>query len=652
MNKKERARFSKFMQKQEKANKARQALLQRDSEQGDEKADESINEPSVALAKTTKLVFFRQYNTYQALLEIHPIGNMTVDAVYVKVILYIMRWFRNRLGEDSLASNPDVAFLWEQYPDPDNYDQFKLDEVSNITGFDFIEFETAFLKDKHAWIVYLSEPDNGQERKDIQGRTFTTEISVYKQERSVVLGIKESCREPERNTEDAFGYRPGFVRDIFYDTDFLVTEQGLDREYAFSKTAYKLNGKSGESCKKLYDGLIASNGRQMPILFVPGEYYDKHAIEVDEKTASLLGYCHVVVLENGCRKLFEQIMENSEFVEVAEEGQLIFYRTNYLQEYPSAYFQDDSDELLDRIKSVAQNEPLRKYCDFKEFSFKPSWSEGIDGSSDQKNEEIAELHRQYETEIARIKKRVNDLERDNDHLQRNINALESENKDLDKEIRKNIAEISKNIKDLDSAIEERDRVRIEMRILSEKSLRNDLIARGMVTETKERYKPLIKLPPLSREKKEEILDWIREYYSDVLVIHANAEKSFLDDNRNIDWHRFCMMIHFIAGYTKYRNDGGRALDAQAARDYDVEDSGYKIEPTGSGQGALEFHKDKYTISIVEDGKEQDVLMDLHLKYGKGMDDNMIRIYFHYSSVEKKSFIGFMPGHLPIRKTSH
>ena len=58
------------MQKQEKANKARQALLQRDSEQGDEKADESINEPSVALAKTTKLVFFRQYNTYQALLEI------------------------------------------------------------------------------------------------------------------------------------------------------------------------------------------------------------------------------------------------------------------------------------------------------------------------------------------------------------------------------------------------------------------------------------------------------------------------------------------------------------------------------------------------------------------------------------------------------
>lgn len=61
-----------------------------------------------------------------------------------------------------------------------------------------------------------------------------------------------------------------------------------------------------------------------------------------------------------------------------------------------------------------------------------------------------------------------------------------------------------------------------------------------------------------------------------------------------------------------------------------------------------MHKDKYTITVSEGGENKDVILDLHLKYGKGMDDNMIRIYFYYSSVEKKSFIGYMPGHLPLR----
>ena len=652
MNKKERAQFSKYMQKQEKINKKKQELLQQEPEPAEETVDLSEKEPSVALAKTTKLVFFRQYNTYQALLEVYPAEDLKAEAIYAKVILYIMRWFRNRLGDDIYEDNPSVAFLRDQYPDPERYEQFKLDEVSNINGFDFIEFETAFINDKQAWVVCLSEPDNGHERNDIQGRTFTTEISVYKQAGSVVLGIKESCREPEKNTEDAFGYRPGFVRDIFYDKDLFVTEQGLDKEYAFSKTAYKLNGKSGESCRTLYDGLIASKGRQMPILFVPGEYYSTHTEEVDGKTISLLGYCHVVVLENGCRKLFEQIMDNSELVDVSEEGQFIFYRSNCLQDYPSTYFEDNSDDVLDRIKTVAQNEPLRKFCDFREFSFKPSWSEEYSGNNDKKDDEIEEIRHKFEIEIAQIKKKVNDLERDNDHLQRNISSLESENKGLDKEIGKNIAEISRNHQELKKATEERNKAKEEMRILKEKSLRNEVITRGMVSNVKEQYKPLINLPPLEREKKEEILNWINEYYSDVLVIHPGAEKAFIDDKRNIDLHRLCMMIHYIAGYTKYRNNGGRAIDPQAAREYDVEDSAYKIEPTGSGQGALELHKDKYTISIEEGGQKQDVLMDLHLKYGKGMDDNMIRIYFHYSPLEKKSFLGYMPGHLPIRNAAH
>lgn len=210
--------MSKVMSKRIKQEEKKQKEEQRQAEdKAKEEAEKAIKEPSVELGKTNKLVFFRQYNTYQALLEIHSTGNIANKYVYAKVILYIMRWFKDRLRKGGIEDYPAISFLKDDYPMPEDYTQFDLNKVSNINGFDFIDFETAFLRDKKAWVVYLSEPDNGQERSDIQGRTFTTEISVYKQKSSVVLGIREACREPENNTEDATGYRPGFVRDMFYD---------------------------------------------------------------------------------------------------------------------------------------------------------------------------------------------------------------------------------------------------------------------------------------------------------------------------------------------------------------------------------------------------------------------------------------------------
>ena len=115
-----------------------------------------------------------------------------------------------------------------------------------------------------------------------------------------------------------------------------------------------------------------------------------------------------------------------------------------------------------------------------------------------------------------------------------------------------------------------------------------------------------------------------------------------------------MMIHYLAGYTKYRNDGGVTLNALAAREYDPEDSGYKIEPVSSGSGgSAKFFKDKYTITIKDsNGRSKSVLMDIHLKFGKGKDSEMIRIYFYYDSDRKKSIIGYFPGHLPIRDSAH
>ncbi len=603
-------------------------------------------EAEVVPGKTTKLAFFKQYYTYQVFLELHPSEKLSVDDCFSKTILYIMRWFRSRLGDDALEQRADILFLKEDYPDPENYMDFNLEESHNINGFSFIDFESAYTNDKTAWLVCLTEPDNGNERKDIYGRTFTTEIFVYKLTDSVALGIRESCREPETNTEDAVGYRPGFVRDIFIDKDIGVSEYGIGKDYSFSTKPIMLNGKSSEACEKLYRELIASDNRQMPILFVPEEFYRDNKSEVDRKTQSLLGFTHVVVWEGSSAKLFTQTMKSEELHEVAGEGQLIFYRTTNQLTYDSDYYESDRDNLLEEIKQRAQKETCRKTVDFGDFVFKPSWWDFDKNKNlEDKKIDVEELSNAYEMEIAKLNNFVEDLNRDKDVLQRKNDNLESENKDLDKSQRKLVGDICRKNDQIEKLTGQVEQAKEEASRLKAQLIQEEMIRKGMITSEKERFLPIINLPQVTLEKKDELIAWVEKYYSETIVIHPNGVKSLKSDNRNIDWHRLCMMIHFLSGWTKYRNNGGDTRKKDIAPEYDPENSGYKVERTSSGKnGAIETHKDKYTISY--DGK--DVLLDMHLKYGKGSDVNMIRVYFYYDADKKKSVIGYMPGHLPTK----
>ena len=601
-------------------------------------------------AKSTKLVFYKQYYTYQAFLEIYPINDLNVDGCYLKTILYIMRWFRSRMGEDVYDKYPTISYLRDDYPEPENYTDFDLEKSDNINGFNFIDFETAYLNNKNAWLVCLTEPDNGNEKKDVHDRTFKTEMFVHKLAESVALGIRESCREPDTNPEDARGYRPKFVRDMFFDRDMVITEFGIDKKYAFGTKPIMLNGKSGEACEKIYNDLIASDDRQMPVLFVPGEYYKENSDEVDRKTQSLLGYTHIVVWEDSCGKLFGQKMKSDELAEVAGEGQLIFYRTTNKQEYTSDYYNTGEANHLDEMKERAQKETCRKNVSFKNYVFKPAWWEMDKVNSAEKIlADAEERENAYKKQISDLEKSIEGFKKDNDDLQRKIDRLESENNKLGKDC-------SKLSRDSLRHAVETNNLGVVIKELKEKNYKNEAIIidlkhtlNGYKGVVKEQYLPIINLPVYSKDIRSELVDWIKKYYSDVIMVHDDAIQALNREKRNIDWHRICMMIHYIAGYTRYRNDNaGPVDDPNIARDYDPEDSGYKVEPTSSGQGATEIHKDKYTISY--EGKN--ALLDMHIKYGKGSDADMIRIYFYYDPDMKKSVIGYMPGHLPTRKDGH
>ncbi len=650
---KEQKEMSKFMKRQDALEKKKKAIQEKQAETEENPEKDSVEKAvKPESAQVTKLVFFKKYDTYQALLEVFPSESLSAKECFSKVILYIMTWFKKRLGEDVYEKYPDIVFLKKDYPMPDQYATFQPEKLKNIDGLNFLDLEVAYNKGMDAWLFSLEEPDNGKENKKLQGRTFKTEISVYQRKESVVVGIRESCREPEANEEDAFGFRPGFVRDLFIDSDLTIGEQGVKKEYAFSTSPLLLNGKSSASCEAFYNDLIASEYRQMPVLFIPGDYYEANQTEVDEKTKSLLGYCHVLVWQNTCRKLFSQVMKNEEFAEVAEEGQLIFYRTNHKEEYPTDYFEPDTEGLLSRIKDVAQHEPIRKSCDFRNFSFDvPVISSDLSIEKDRKT--VSSKERLSAYEVASLRMDVGNLKRDNDALHKRNEELKAENAKLDEDYRENATAVLRLTGQNEGLKTQLAEVKEKNRQLEASKQTQDMIIRGYKQAEKERIQPLLHLPVLDKDKKNNILSWINEYYSDVLIIHPNAKKSFESDNRNIDWHRLCMMIHYLAGYTKYRNIGGPVTNPDAAREYDPEEYAFTVSPVNSGPGTLEMYRDKYTILIPgENGKKEEVLLELHLKSGKGADSNMIRIYFYYSATIRKTYIGYMPGHLPTRKDGH
>lgn len=611
--------------------------------------------------QVTHLLLYRQYSTYQALLEIHPRVDMSAEECFSKVVLYIMDWFKKRIGIEAIEAFDELHFLKEDYVVPTEYKSFDISKVGDINGLSILDIKTAYIEDKYAWVFRLVEPDNGREERDIKGRVFTTKISAYKREKSVVLGIKESCKEPQDFAEDAAGFRPGFVRAMFMDPELLITEAGLSPEYAFAKEPIHVNGKSKTECEKIYKELINSENRQMPILFVPGDFYVSEAggEHVNDKTESLLGYCHVVVWDKAHNKLFKNNMKEEELTDVAGEGQIILYRNSPAlgSKYQPNYYDPYDEGVLDEIKVAVKKEPLRKQWDFKKYYFSAPWWRTekefylVDNMEDDMHQ--SDNEKLLMEKIADLKGQVENLERDNDGLQRTKNALEVENRNLQNELLSASLATMRANREKEGINSQYTKLKEEKKRLEASKIFFEKAYIGASEEAKEKYKPLLHFPEFKKGSKDEILSWIDDYYSETIVVHDQARDAFKKENRPIDWRFFCMMIHYLCGYTIHRNNGGLPWEDDVARDYDPERYGFKVTPTGSGPNSATKQNNRYKINIKSiNNKKQDVILDMHLKVGKGRDFNMIRIYFYYDDEIKKSIIGFMPGHLPTVKDPH
>lgn len=600
----------------------------------------------------TSLILYRHYVTYQGAFSIWPAEGADVDDCFSKTILHVMRWLRMRLKGAIPDEDSKEAKILQQldvdYPDPENSRDFHIEQVGEMEAKVLLDINTLYRKDWNDWTFRLLEPDNNNDRSDVQGRTFVTNVLVKKEADSVTLGVKVTCRESKNNQEEASVYRPGFVKSINEDGTMIVGEYGLSKEYAFTEGICIVNGKSNQECEKLYAQMIDSPRRQMPVVFIPENYYEANKEPVEFMTRSILGFGHVVVVQNGVSKLFANCMNNQEYINQMTAQKILVHRSNHVfaKDAETLYFDTAEEDVLKRVGASVKKEPKRKQFTYDGHAFYTEAKREYQTAELEKRDMDSHYAALYASECERREK----LEKDYNEVQTDRNNLESAKQALEQKAASQEATIRQIHGD-----NERKAVKIvtlneEIRELQEKlkdKPQQTVNQEEMDAFYNKMYQPLLHCPQKGPNIKEDFTRWIEEYYSEYLIVHPKARKALKDDDRPIDWNQLCRIIHYIAGYTIHMNEGGTTRDENIARSYDPCSDHWTVENVSSGKaGALDMFPEDYQMDISQfDSGKRAVYADKHVGVGKGRDAGAVRVYFYYDAEIQKSIIGSMPLHL-------
>lgn len=605
---------------------------------------EGVKEPEETRLTPTSLLLSRQYPTYQALLLVGSRGEMGPEDCFKKTVLYIVDWFRKRIDRNILLSSPDLEAL-RTYPAPEDYRNFQLEDHANIRILSLMSVRSFYWKERGTWTFRLVEPDNGTEKSGARGRQFTTDVSVTLTGEGAVLGVRITCREPLGNRQDALVFRPAFVRTIFRDPDLILSEEGTDPAFAFGDSPLLLNGRSQTECASLAKGLVLAVHRQMPVVFLPESFYEEFREPVCGMTRSLAGYGHVVVVQRGARKLFLGCMEAPDCAGALEEDRIVLYRGTSPVDgtvYEADFFDTDGEEeITDTVKNLVMQEPLRKRCSFFGYPFnKELWDaftdsrraaplEGASGELERCREQLEEM-RAEKGDILRdseeLKVRIRDLER----------KLAQKEAGLLKECRERqkCEKINEKLSAEKKALEERAKALEEKAPSASRDLRNE----------REKYEPILNLPV--RFDRSDVLEWAEIYFGDCLIFHPRAKRAFESSSRRIDLRRLCLMLYYLAHYTRLRAKGeaaGESTDlTEALQEYDLDGLNLSVTPVGD----TSFYKSQIKIKIhaYDPDVRGEQVMPLHMKYDVA-PETLIRIYFLYSRKLGKSIIGYLPDHI-------
>ena len=624
---------------------------------------------------TTKVHTLKSYPTYQFYAAADSAAT-DADGVFKICILETMRWIRSRLSDQGELP-PEI-----DTPQPQDYALFPDDKITSFSYDGGFHIEVIYIDEPRAWSFRIVEPDMGanlgteKQRLPVSGRTFTTEIAFIRQTDCVEVGVRTICSEPADNTEDCEVFRPRLVRALAENPGVTLHHSG-----------FILDGKPLSVTSKgeleRFISIFDDPERSLPMILVAdsaselrkpvaenilphvtplgiSQYKLTSAAEIPEQKLSispeLLQYKVPVAAEKKVKKLKAKPTPPPAKAPAAEKLPVIDYSklANKLLGFAIVVFVHESffkqvtnktkitlsygeiltvqgRQVIDKLTydnyaadmQTALNElyltsaelPKRRNFNYGNVMFCYEAKQKDYHSKRKMTTSLEERCELYKLEKDELKEQVKELTQQQTDMSQTSASL--------RQLQKRAVQLEK---DLEEKSEENEKLAAAMSQKDEAYKRSN----ELVSFYKQQYELAASFPA----NKNDVCEWIEEYFSDEIIVASRAKTEMRKYNSSLDLFTLCDGIVYLSAYAKYRK---QKLSAEQLDLY-AEHGKWNVQ--GCGKEALKQNREDYTVTV--SGKQY--TLDQHIKRGTQAEE-LIRVYFCWDDELKKIIIGSMPKHL-------
>lgn len=602
------------------------------------------SENKVKERQPIKLLKNRIYPTYQLYAVVN--SKISAEEAMVIAVLETFSWLRKRFRDLTI---PDEI----NYPEPDKYKGVKLDDFKSFRINEGYVVDVVFIKEKGVWAFQLVEPDLGpepgnenQERKPAPGRVFATNIAFRIYNGKLECGFKTVCSEPENTKVVCEVFRLAVVKCIVRN-ELL----GLEQIIPIIRDTHQIN--STDKLDRLIN-YIRSNERQLPFVLTV-EY--KKIVDFNSLIKNKPGFDINNLLNRNIDGLMVVTDDVKEEPIEAKMREMAGRKMGYAQFgfLPDKYIKNINDSLGCNISSgdvcVFYPEKYNQKKLFKRDSIKLNEKQFLADLEKElqefpkyKNINFGNVIFINEARIEELNKII-ELSNSKEEI---IKAIEDKIKVIELKYEDNIAALSNEMHEKDEKI---DRLKAEIKELNEKVDKNYLQVEKFKSDHNDQINKLnLKIEwkdsKLNQPSKtEDIPEWVEKQFAGKLIFHNRAIGEIKKTpTGKTDMSLVCDAINYLAN--EYRDERLGLISKDESNNICSDKYNRSFEVTPVGEKSIEMYTKEYKVKYRKNQnvKSKEVLLDQHLKVGKGNKDNL-RIYFFYDEEKDLIVVGSLPKHL-------
>lgn len=602
------------------------------------------SENKVKERQPIKLLKNRVYPTYQLYAVVN--SKISAEETMVIAVLETFSWLRKRFRDLTI---PDEI----NYPEPDKYKGVKLDDFKSFRINEGYVVDVVFIKEKGVWAFQLVEPDLGpepgnenQERKPAPGRVFATNIAFRIYNGKLECGFKTVCSEPENTKVVCEVFRLAVVKCIVRN-ELL----GLEQIIPIIRDTHQIN--STDKLDRLIN-YIRSNERQLPFVLTV-EY--KKIVDFNSLIKNKPGFDINNLLNRNIDGLMVVTDDVKEEPIEAKMREMAGRKMGYAQFgfLPDKYIKNINDSLECNISSgdvcVFYPEKYNQKRLFKRDSIKLNEKQFLADLEKElqefpkyKNINFGNVIFINEARIEELNKII-ELSNSKEEI---IKAIEDKIKVIELKYEDNIAALSNEMHEKDEKI---DRLKAEIKELNEKVDKNYLQVEKFKSDHNDQINKLnLKIEwkdsKLNQPSKtEDIPEWVEKQFAGKLIFHNRAIGEIKKTpTGKTDMSLVCDAIDYLAN--EYRDERLGLISKDDSNNICSDKYNRSFEVTPVGEKSIEMYTKEYKVKYRKNQniKLKEVLLDQHLKVGKGNKDNL-RIYFFYDEEKDLIVVGSLPKHL-------